>query len=109
MLSPLLQYEVTPTELFYRIDISPIVPNINEETWRLSIKGLVDNPFELTYQELKALPSVEQFASLDCISNKIGRDLISNAIWKGIPLKTILERTQVRPRAEYIVFILRWI
>ena len=27
VLSPLLQYEVTPTELFYRIDISPIIPD----------------------------------------------------------------------------------
>jgi DMSO/TMAO reductase YedYZ molybdopterin-dependent catalytic subunit len=104
VLSPLLQYEVTPTELFYRIDISPIVPNINAGTWRLNIKGLVDNPFELTYEELKAMPSVEQFSSLGCISNKVGGDLISNTIWKGVPLKTILERAQVRPDAEYIVF-----
>jgi DMSO/TMAO reductase YedYZ molybdopterin-dependent catalytic subunit len=104
VLSPLLQYEVTPTELFYRIDISPIVPTIDAGTWRLNIKGLVENPFEMTYDELKALPSVEQFSSLGCISNKVGGDLISNAIWKGVPLKTILEEAQVRPEAEYIVF-----
>ena len=104
MFSPLLQYEVTPTELFYRIDISPIVPNINAETWRLSIKGLVDNPMEITYDELKAMPSVEQFSTLSCVSNKVGGDLISNAIWKGVPLKNILEQAQIRPEAEYVVF-----
>jgi hypothetical protein len=37
VLSPLLQYEVTPTELFYRIDISPIVPTIDAGTWRLNM------------------------------------------------------------------------
>lgn len=104
VLSPLLQYEVTPTELFYRIDISPIVPSINEGTWRLNITGLVDNPFEITYEELKAMPSVEQVSALGCVSNKIGGDLISNAIWKGVPLRNILEQAQIRPSAEYVVF-----
>lgn len=104
VLSPLLQYEVTPTELFYRIDISPIVPTINAQTWRLSIKGLVDNPVELTYEELKAMPSVEQFSTLSCVSNKVGGDLISNAIWKGVPLKNLLDQAQIRQGAKYIVF-----
>ena len=97
VLSPLLQYEVTPTDLFYRIDISPIIPSINVGTWRLSIKGLVDNPMEITYDELKAMPSVEQFSTLSCVSNKVGGDLISNAIWKGVPLRNILEQAQIRP------------
>ncbi len=83
VLSPLLQYEVTPTDLFYRIDISPRVPTINAGTWRLNITGLVDNPMEITYEELKAMPSVEQFSSLSCVSNKVGGDLISNAYGKG--------------------------
>jgi DMSO/TMAO reductase YedYZ molybdopterin-dependent catalytic subunit len=104
VLSPLLQYEITPTELFYRIDISPIVPTINAQTWKLSVKGLVDNPIELTYEELKAMPSVEQFSTLSCVSNKVGGDLISNAIWKGIPLKNLLNKAQIRQGARYIVF-----
>ncbi len=103
-LSPLLRYEVTPTELFYRIDISPIVPAINAETWKLNVKGLVDKPYEITYEQLRAMPSVEQFSTLGCVSNKVGGDLISNAIWKGVPLKNILEQAQVQPGAKYIVF-----
>ena len=104
VLSPLLQYEVTPTELFYRIDISPIIPDVNAETWRLSVKGLVDNPIEITYEELKAMPSVEQFSTLGCVSNKVGGDLISNAIWKGVPLRNLLEQVKIKQGAEYIVF-----
>jgi DMSO/TMAO reductase YedYZ molybdopterin-dependent catalytic subunit len=104
VLSPLLQYEITPTELFYRIDISPIVPTINAQAWKLSLRGLVDNPIELTYEELKAMPSVEQFSTLSCVSNKVGGDLISNAIWKGIPLKNLLSQAQIRQGAKYIVF-----
>ncbi len=104
LFSPLLQYEITPTELFYRIDINPIIPMVNAETWKLTFKGLVDKPYELTYQQLKTMPSVEQASTLGCISNKAGGDLISNALWKGVPLKNLLEQAQIKPNAKYIVF-----
>jgi DMSO/TMAO reductase YedYZ molybdopterin-dependent catalytic subunit len=77
---------------------------VNAETWKLTIKGLVDNPFEMTYEELKALPSVEQASTLGCISNKVGGDLISNALWKGVPLKNLLEQARIKLNAKYIVF-----
>jgi DMSO/TMAO reductase YedYZ molybdopterin-dependent catalytic subunit len=106
ILTPLLQSEITPTDLFYRIDINPITPMVNADTWKLNVKGLVNNPFEINYEELKAMPSKEQYATLECISNKIGGDLISNAIWKGVRLKDLLGRAQIKPDsgAKYIVF-----
>ena len=33
---------VVPTEDFYRIDTALIVPNVDRETWRLRVHGLVD-------------------------------------------------------------------
>jgi len=83
MLTTLLNSELTPTYIFYRIDINPIVPIVDEKTWSLSVKGLVDNPLTISYEELKKMPSVEQYATLECVSNKIGGDLISTALWKG--------------------------
>lgn len=50
------------------------------------------------------MPSVEQVSTLGCISNKVGGDLISNAIWKGIRLKDLLDQTQIKEGAEYVVF-----
>lgn len=104
MLGPLLASEVTPTYLFYRIDINPIVPVVDEKTWNLNIKGLVTNPFTVSYDELKAMPSVEQYATLQCVSNKIGGDLISTALWKGVKLKQLLEKANVKPGSKYIAF-----
>lgn len=103
-LKPLLDSEITPTDLFYRIDKNPIVPVVDSQSWNLTIKGLVDKPFVLNYKELREMPSVEQFATLECVSNKIGGDLISTAIWKGIHLKDLLEKAQVKQNAKYIVF-----
>ena len=104
MLRPLLASELTPTYLFYRIDINPIVPVVDEKTWNLAVKGLVDNPLTLTYDEIRRMPSVEEYATLECVSNKIGGDLISTAIWKGIKLKDLLAKAKVKSGTKYIAF-----
>jgi hypothetical protein len=36
--------KLTPTYLFYRININPIVPEVNVNSWDLQVKGMVDNP-----------------------------------------------------------------
>jgi len=50
------------------------------------------------------MPSVEEYATLQCVSNKIGGDLISTALWKGVRLKDLLSKAQLRPEAKYIAF-----
>jgi hypothetical protein len=79
-LAPLLASEVTPTYLFYRIDINPIVPQVDSKSWNLTIKGLVEKPLTINYDQIKSMPSVEEYVTLECISNKIGGDLISTAL-----------------------------
>ncbi len=103
-LTPLLDAEVTPTYLFYRIDKNTIVPMVDAKEWALTVKGLVDATMNINYDEIKSMDSIEQFATISCISNKIGGDLVSTALWKGIPLKELLSRAQVKPGAKYIVF-----
>jgi DMSO/TMAO reductase YedYZ molybdopterin-dependent catalytic subunit len=103
-LRPLLDSEITPTDLFYRIDKNPVAPQVNAQTWNLTVKGLVEKPFTINYKELRDMPSVQEFATLECVSNKIGGDLISTALWKGIHLKDLLEKAHVKPNSKYIVF-----
>ena len=104
-LTPFVAYELTPNDKFYRIDTNIIVPSIDANTWRLNVRGLVRNgPLQFTYDELKAMPSTSEYATLECISDKIDGDLISTAYWKGVSLKSILEMAQVLPGAIYIVF-----
>ncbi len=104
-LAPFVASEVTPNEKFYRIDTNIIVPSVDANSWRLNIRGLIKNgPLQFTYDELKAMPSTSEFATLECISDKIDGDLISTAYWKGVSLKSILDKAQVLPEAIYIVF-----
>jgi DMSO/TMAO reductase YedYZ molybdopterin-dependent catalytic subunit len=103
-LTPLLLSEITPTDLFYRVDINPVPPSVDASSWKLTVKGLVNKPTTITYEELKSMPSIEEVATLGCISNKIGAEFTSNAVWKGIRLKDLLEGAEIKPAAKYIVF-----
>lgn len=104
ILTPLIDAEVTPTYLFYRIDINTVVPTINAKDWSLTVKGLVDNPIVINYAEFRNMNSVEEFATLTCISNKIGGNLVSTALWKGVRLRDILSKAGVQSGVKYIVF-----
>jgi DMSO/TMAO reductase YedYZ molybdopterin-dependent catalytic subunit len=102
--SAIVSQEATPNDQFYRVDVNIITPAVDPKTWNLAVKGLVNNPLTLSYDQLKALPSVEQYATLECVSNTIGGDLISTALWKGVPLKDLLEKAQTKGEATYVVF-----
>ncbi len=94
---------ITPNEEFYRIDTALIVPRPDIRTWRLRVTGLVDRPFELTYDELVALPLHDQYVTIACVSNEVGGGLVGNALWRGVRLKELLERAGVRSEATQIV------
>ncbi|MCV0403556.1 MAG: molybdopterin-dependent oxidoreductase [Chloroflexi bacterium] len=94
---------VTPNRDFYRIDTALLVPRPDLDTWRLSLTGMVDRPFELTYDELVAMPLQEQYVTIACVSNEVGGGLVGNALWTGVRLKTLLERAGVQPSATQIV------
>ncbi len=94
---------ITPNHEFYRIDTALILPRINTDDWRLRISGMVDQPFELTFAELLAMPAQEEAITLACVSNEVGGDLIGNAVWLGIPLADLLARAGVQAGATQIV------
>jgi DMSO/TMAO reductase YedYZ molybdopterin-dependent catalytic subunit len=98
-----LQPFVTPTADFYRIDTALVVPQVSKDSWRLKIGGMVDNPMELTFDDLLARPQVERYITLSCVSNPVGGDLIGNALWQGVLLRDVLEEAGVQPGATQIV------
>jgi DMSO/TMAO reductase YedYZ molybdopterin-dependent catalytic subunit len=94
---------VTPNADFYRIDTALVVPQVSKDSWRLKIGGMVDNPMELTFDDLLARPQVERYITLSCVSNPVGGDLIGNARWQGVLLRDVLEEAGVQPGATQIV------
>lgn len=103
-LEQLISYEVTPTNLFYAVSLDVVSPNLDASRWRLKVHGLVEEPMQFTLGDIKSMRSVGEYATLECVSNPVGGDLISNAYWRGVQLKTLLELVKVKPNARYIVF-----
>jgi DMSO/TMAO reductase YedYZ molybdopterin-dependent catalytic subunit len=93
---------ITPNEEFYRIDTAFSIPQVDPAGWRLKFTGMVDNPYELTYDEILGMDLVDQAITMSCVSNPIGGDLVGNAVWTGIPLVDLLERAGVQPGATQV-------
>lgn len=96
--------EITPNDQFYVVSKNFIDPVVPEVSWRLRVQGLVEEPYTLTYEELLVLPASEQILTLECISNPVGGDLMSNAVWTGAPLRVLLARARLQPGVVDIVF-----
>ncbi len=92
--------EVTPTEKFYVQSIGAAPPAISPREWRLKVKGEVVAPFSASLSEMNVLGRVKTWATMTCIGNPVGGGQIGNALWEGMPLKTLLERVGVAERVR---------
>ncbi len=94
---------VVPNRDFYRIDEALVVPQVDVDSWRLKVTGMVDAPFEIGYAELLAMPLIERHITLSCVSNEVGGPLVGNARWLGVGLADLLERAGVQAGATQLV------
>ncbi len=96
--------EVTANADFYRVDINFTTPSIDEKTWSLAVDGLVNTPLSLTYADIRKMQPTEQDATLECISNEVGGDLISSTRWTGLKLRDVLTQAGLKPGVVEIRF-----
>jgi len=86
---------ITPAASFYLIDTALVSPRIDVNSWKLSIKGAVDNPIELSYKDLLGMNTREADITLSCVSNQVGGGLVSNGRWTGVLLSDVLAEAGV--------------
>src|ERR1043166_1741371 len=82
---------ITPNELFYCVTKNVIDPRVDVDLWHLEIDGLVQNRATYRFRDLKGFSEVEQETTLMCISNGLDAGLISNAVWKGLALRDLID------------------
>jgi DMSO/TMAO reductase YedYZ molybdopterin-dependent catalytic subunit len=75
------------------------VQHIDRNTYILTIDGLVDNPLQLSYKDLLALPQISKLMPLDCVEG-----WSFTAKWTGPSLKNMLEKAKVRTGAGIAIF-----
>jgi DMSO/TMAO reductase YedYZ molybdopterin-dependent catalytic subunit len=82
---PVLSYEKTPQQL--------------PTGWKLRITGLVEKPFELTWEEFLALPHTTMTSDFHCVTTWSRYD----NTWEGIHIHEILQRAKPLPNAKFVL------
>ena len=93
----------TPNADFYRVDTALSVPSIDPATWRLTVTGMVDEPFDIGYQDLLDMGLDEYVVTLTCVSNEVGGGLVGNAKWLGVPIRDLLARAKPQSGADMVL------
>jgi DMSO/TMAO reductase YedYZ molybdopterin-dependent catalytic subunit len=84
---PVLHYGKVP-----RVD--PYAP-----AWTLRVFGLCDEPYELTYQELRAMPAVDVVCDIHCVTHWTRLD----NTFTGVPTRLLIDRARPKPDARFVM------
>lgn len=94
---------LTPADKFYTVTKNVVDPNVNRDLWRLGIGGHVDSPHTYSFDDLQDFEQVDQETTLMCISNQLGAGLISNAKWRGVRMRDLIEASGLKDGAYEVV------
>nr|MBA3273877.1 molybdopterin-dependent oxidoreductase [Chthoniobacterales bacterium] len=77
------------------------VPEVDPDhpSWKLEIFGLVENPYELSYAEIRAMTAVDVKCDMHCVTHWSRLD----NTFTGVPLKVIIERAKPKPDARFVL------
>jgi sulfoxide reductase catalytic subunit YedY len=65
--------------------------------WSLEVEGWVDNPFRISYQQIRDLPAIERKVLLICPGY-----FANQGLWKGISIKTLLKKARAKPGVKFV-------
>jgi DMSO/TMAO reductase YedYZ molybdopterin-dependent catalytic subunit len=74
-------------------------PSIKAEEWTFKISGLVEKERILSYQEFTALPQVEVFSDIHCVTTWSRLD----NVWEGVSTGAIRDMAGIRGEAKYVM------
>lgn len=110
-----LEDVITPSEKFYVRDHFSR-PEIDIESWRLSIEGRIKKRLALGYEEIRALPTTSITATLECAGNSrtflvppakgVKWELggIGTAVWEGVRLSHVLDQAGLAEESSEVIF-----
>jgi molybdopterin-dependent oxidoreductase-like protein protein len=75
------------------------MPDVDAGTWKLEVGGLVENPFTLTWNELLALPQVDDVSDFHCVTAWSRY----NNHWRGVQFRTIAELAVPKEEARFVL------
>ncbi|MBV8046271.1 MAG: molybdopterin-dependent oxidoreductase [Paludibacterium sp.] len=109
---------ITPNDAFFvRYHLAGLPTAIDPETYRLTVKGLVNTPLSLSLSALKSMAEPADIVAVNqCSGNSRGfstprvfgaqlaNGAMGNARWVGVPLSAVLARAGVKAGAKQVTF-----
>jgi DMSO/TMAO reductase YedYZ molybdopterin-dependent catalytic subunit len=86
----------SPTVKWPVLTVGP-APRVDLASWSLALYGEVAAPYALRWDELQALPQVEQVSDLHCVTRWSKFDVALG----GVRVRELLERARPRPSATH--------
>ena len=81
--------------------VASSMPVFEPKTWRLKIGGMVEQPQELSYDELRALPQAAQTSVFHCVTGWT----VDGVAWRGVRFKDLLAAAKPLPGAHALEFV----
>jgi DMSO/TMAO reductase YedYZ molybdopterin-dependent catalytic subunit len=75
------------------------VPDVKKEKWAFRLHGLVENERTLNYREFTALPMVEVFSDIHCVTTWSRY----NNLWEGVSTAIIKDLVNIKDEAAYVM------
>jgi DMSO/TMAO reductase YedYZ molybdopterin-dependent catalytic subunit len=75
------------------------VPTVDLKAWEFRVQGLVDHPVGWTWEQFRALPTVDVRSDIHCVTRWSRFD----NTWHGVSFKEVLSRVAVKPEARFAV------
>ena len=86
---------VTPTSALYRIDTALSPPQVDPESWLLTLSRDGKQLATYTYEQLLSRSTSQADITIGCVSNEVGGDLVGTARWQGVLLADLLREAGV--------------
>jgi DMSO/TMAO reductase YedYZ molybdopterin-dependent catalytic subunit len=77
------------------------MPTFDPRRWRLTIDGLVERPQQLSYDELRSLPSAAQVSDFHCVTGWTVKDVH----WRGVRFSELLAGVKPLAGAHGLRFV----
>jgi DMSO/TMAO reductase YedYZ molybdopterin-dependent catalytic subunit len=74
-------------------------PDIDLDTWKLQVDGLVEKPFSWNWQEFRALPTEDVTKDIHCVTKWSKFD----TVWRGVSLDYILDAAKISPEVTHLI------
>jgi len=75
------------------------IQRVEMENYVLTVKGMVENETEFTYEEVLEFPHMEKLITLYCVE---GWDV--TILWKGVRITDLLDEAELKPEGKILIF-----